>query len=53
MRATKEQRRIINAKKEVFDGYHIPWDESIERKFIARLLIFKFEFWFLYSFLLT
>lgn len=36
MRATKEQRRIINAKKEVFDGYHIPWDESIERKFIAQ-----------------
>lgn len=36
MRATKEQKSIINAKKEVFDGYHIPWDESIERKFIAQ-----------------
>lgn len=34
MRATKEQRSIINAKKEVFDGYHIPWDYSIETKFL-------------------
>ena len=34
MRATKEQRSIINAKKEVFDGYHIPWDYSIEKKFL-------------------
>ena len=34
MRATKEQRSIIDAKKEVFDGYHIPWDYSIEKKFL-------------------
>ena len=34
MRATKEQRSIIDAKKEVFDGYRIPWDYSIETKFL-------------------
>ena len=34
MKMTAEQRSIINAKKEVFDGYHIPWDHSIERKFL-------------------
>lgn len=36
MRATKEQRSIINAKKEVFDDYRIPWDYSIETKFLSE-----------------
>ena len=36
MKMSREQRKIINAKKEVFDGYCIPWDEDIEHKFVVR-----------------
>lgn len=36
MKMTKEQRYIINAKKEVFEGYRIPWDDSIEHKFVVQ-----------------
>ena len=36
MRMSREQRKIVNAKKEVFEGYCIPWDEAIEHKFVVR-----------------
>lgn len=36
MRMSREQRKIINAKKEVFEGYCIPWDEDIEHKFVVH-----------------
>lgn len=36
MRMSEEQRSIINAKKEVFEGFKIPWDESIEHKFLVQ-----------------
>lgn len=34
MKMTKIQRDAINAKKEVFRGYCIPWDHSLTNKFI-------------------
>ena len=36
MKMTKIQRDAINAKKEVFCGYCIPWDHSLTNKFIQE-----------------
>ena len=36
MKMTDEQRTIINAKKEVFKGFNIPWDNNIEDKFLIE-----------------
>lgn len=33
---TREQHGIIDAKKEVFAGFCIPWDENIEHKFVIQ-----------------
>lgn len=31
---TKQQRDIIDAKKEVFRGFFLKWDKDIERRFL-------------------
>lgn len=31
---TKQQRDIIDAKKEVFRGFCLKWDKDIERRFL-------------------
>ena len=36
MKMTDEQRTIINAKKEVFEDFNIPWDNNIEDKFLIE-----------------
>lgn len=36
MKMTAEQRTIINAKKEVFEDFNIPWDNNIEDKFLIE-----------------
>lgn len=36
MKMTAEQRTIINAKKEVFKDFNIPWDDNIEDKFLIE-----------------
>lgn len=31
---TKQQRDIIDAKKEVFRGFYLKWDKDIEHRFL-------------------
>lgn len=34
-RMTREQYNLVRAKREVFNGYRIPWDSRIESRFVA------------------